>query len=279
MNGTVRAVLAAAAIATVTIALLPVHLVAQWRGMALRKRTARLWHRAAARALGLRILVHGTPPAPGRPGVLIAANHVSWLDIVALGAVAEVSFIAKDEVRGWPFFGLLARLQDSVFIDRSVRSATGRQAATIGDRLARGDDLVLFAEGTTSCGNFVRPFKSALFGALGVGRRGDRRPMGQVVPAAIAYVGADGMPLGRFGRPLAAWPGDIAMAPHLWRVLREGRIDIAIAFGAPIGVDAATDRKALAATAEEQVRAMVSALLRGRAPASPTPQKTLERAP
>lgn len=260
----------------ISIVLLPVHMLARWRRWPLRKTTARTWHRLAARAMGLRIRVHGRLATTADHGVLIAANHGSWLDIVALGAIAPVSFIAKEEVGTWPVFGHLARLQDSVFVARNARASTRAQAQAIAGRLADGDAMVLFAEGTTSCGNFVLPFKSALFGALGMGggEAGDK----WVQPVAIAYVGADGIPLGRRGRQLAAWPGDVGMAAHLGRVLREGRIDIAVGFADPIRVTAQTDRKQLAAEAENAVRAMMSALLLGREPAFAAPEKPLNTA-
>lgn len=258
---TLRALAVAFTVIVVTIAILPLHCLARWRRWPMRKTTARTWHRAIARVLGLRVRLHGHPPRRDEPGVLLAVNHVSWLDIVALGSVAEVSFIAKDEIDGWPFFGTLARLQDSVFIARDARTTTRDQATRIAERLARGDHLVLFAEGTTSHGNFVLPFKSALFGAAGLGLDTPAR----VQPAAIVYTGIAAIPMGRRDRPIAAWPGNVALGPHLWRVLQEGRIDVAVAFGAPI--DDISDRKHVARQAEAQVRIMTSALLRGRDPA------------
>lgn len=252
-----RALLIILGLAAFTLLLLPVHGLALALRHPLRKRTARLWHRVACRLMGLRVTVHG---APAGHGVLLVANHVSWLDILALGSCAAVSFIAKEEVRGWPVFGWLARLQESQFVRRDTRLATSAQAAELAGRLAAGDTMVLFAEGTTSCGNFVQPFKSSLFGALGIGGEGERR----VQPVAIAYVGVDGMPMGRYFRPLAAWPGDVEMAPHLSRILREGRIDIHVTFGPVETVPAGADRKALARHMEGAVRAMVSQALRGR---------------
>ena len=257
-----RAVGVVVAIVLATLAILPVHALARWRRWPLRKSTARLWHRVAARLMGLRVTVHGRVPGDVVPGVLIAANHVSWLDIVVFGSVAKVSFVAKDEVRSWPFFGALARWQDSVFVARDLRSATRDRATAIARRLDAGDHLVLFAEGTTSDGNFIAPFKSALFGAALMGEAGTI----DMQPVAIAYWGVDGMPMGRRARPMVAWPGDVRMAPHLWRVLREGRIDAHLAFGAPVAVTPRTDRKRLAAEAEQAVRTMASAMLRGRDP-------------
>ena len=259
----------------ITALLLPVHLLALWRNWPLRKRTAQTWHRWVARAMGLRIHVHGRLASTDGHGLLLAANHSSWLDIVALGAVAPVSFIAKDEVRQMPGFGLLARLQDSIFVSRQARTSTRAQAETIARRLAAGDTMVLFAEGTTTSGNYVLPFKSSLFGAVGFGD-GHANGKRLVQPVAIAYTHIDGMAMGRLSRPLATWPGDTGIGPHLKRILREGRIDISVGFAEPIVVTAETDRKQLAAEAEAAVRAMISAFLRGQAPASTVRQNPLK---
>src|ERR1700724_3344317 len=86
-----------------------------------------------------------------------------------LGSVIPGSFIAKAEVADWPFFGWLAKLQRSVFVDRRVRS-TATQRDAIGDRLAAGEALILFPEGTSGDGNRVLPFKSALFAAAQRGK-------------------------------------------------------------------------------------------------------------
>ena len=267
-----RALLIIAGLATVTILVLPFHAVLLRLRHPARKATARLWHRIACRLMGLRVTVHG---AAAGHGVLLVANHVSWLDILALGAVAPVSFVAKQEVRGWPVFGWLARLQECQFVSRETRLATGDQAGELAARLASGDTMVLFAEGTTSCGNFVQTFKSSLFGALGIGGEGERR----VQPVAIAYVGVDGMPMGRRMRPLAAWPGDVELGPHLSRILREGRIDIRVVFGEVETAAAGADRKALARHMEGEVRAMVSQALRGRLAPSQGGAKPVKAAP
>ncbi|MGB9645704.1 MAG: lysophospholipid acyltransferase family protein, partial [Stellaceae bacterium] len=128
-----------------TVGLMPVQLV----GLALRRHwTSTLpvfYHRWCCRILGFRIRVIGTPSSE-RP-VLYAANHVSYTDIPVLGSIIPGSFIAKSEVARWPFFGWLAKLQRSVFVDRRVRSSVAQRDA-IGKRLADGDALILFPEGT-----------------------------------------------------------------------------------------------------------------------------------
>src|SRR5262249_55574771 len=157
------------------------------------------YHRCCCRILGLHIRVIGSP-TPRRP-VLFAANHVSYTDITVLGAVIPGSFIAKAEVAQWPFFGWLAKLQRSVFVDRQVRNTAVHRDA-IRARLASGDALILFPEGTSGDGNRVLPFRTALFAAA---QHGDGSRPVIVQPVSLAYTRLDGMPIGRFYRPLFAW--------------------------------------------------------------------------
>jgi lyso-ornithine lipid O-acyltransferase len=222
-----------------------------------------LFHRAAARIIGLRVRVAG-PLSADRP-MLILSNHVSWLDIVAIGTVAPVSFVAKAEIESWPLFGLLAKMQRSVFVDRTRRSATADANASLAARLEEGDPIVLFAESTTSDGNRILPFRSSLIGAAREAILSDS-PTRHVClqPLAIAYTHVDGLPAGRMGRARIGWYGDMEMLPHLVGILRGGPIDATLRFGAPLAFDHAGDRKALTKAAEGQVRELLAADLTGR---------------
>jgi len=120
----------------------------------------RLYHRLCCRILGFRIAAKGAPSERGP--TLFVVNHVSYTDITILGALIKGSFVAKSEVARWPLFGVLAKLQRTVFIERRVHRAAAQRSA-IASRLASGDGLILFPEGTSGDGNRVLPFKSALF--------------------------------------------------------------------------------------------------------------------
>jgi lyso-ornithine lipid O-acyltransferase len=225
-------------------------------------RTApRLWHRLTLKMLGVRVQMRGTP-ATGRP-LLIAANHVSWTDILVLGSIADVHFIAKSEVQGWPVMGTFARLQRSVFVERDRKRATPEQAREIAGRLANGDPMVLFAEGTTGDGNRLLSFKSTLFGAakLALGSLEAERVL--VQPVAIAYMRRNGLLLNRRERGAIAWIGDMDFVPHLLMLLRLGALDVEVHFGEPIPFAGDGDRKAVARTAEGEVRRMLVGALRG----------------
>lgn len=262
MIGTARTIFAVASIAIVTILLLPIQLWAILTRSDMRRRLPRLWHRIAARLLGLKIHVRGR--MVGDRPLLIAANHVSWCDIVTLSAVADVSFIAKSDMARWPVFGMLAKLQRSVFIEREKPRKAGDQATEIARRLTEHDVMVLFAEGTTSDGNGLYPFKTALFGAAQIALKVSGLASVTVQPVAISYTRIHGMPMGRHHRALAAWVGDQELLPHLGRFLREGAIDAEIRFGKAEEFSATSSRKQLGKLMESRVRAMLAESLAGR---------------
>ena len=217
----------------------------------------RFYHRCCCRILGLRVRRIGEPTT-ARP-VLFAANHVSYLDITIFGSLIAGSFIAKREVARWPLFGWLAKLQRSVFIDRQVRS-TLEQRDSIAGRLGAREALILFPEGTSGDGNRVLPFKSALFS---VADHAASAPV-TVQPVSIAYTRLDGMPIGRRFRPLFAWYGAMAMAPHLWRVLGLGTIEVVVEFHPPTTLAASGSRKMLARYCEDRVVGGLAGALTGR---------------
>jgi 1-acyl-sn-glycerol-3-phosphate acyltransferase len=191
---------------------------------------------------------------------LVIANHTSYLDIEVLGSLIAGSFVAKAEIAGWPFFGWLAKLQRSVFIER--RSSKVREHKDeIEKRLLEGDILILFPEGTSADGNRLLPFRSALFGVAE--RRIEGEPL-QVQPVSLAYTRLDGMPMGRSFRPFFAWYGEMALAPHLWRMLGMGVLTVELIFHEPVTIDMFASRKALAEHCWRTISEGVASLLTGR---------------
>lgn len=216
-----------------------------------------LFHRHLCRILGLRITVVGAPPPPGP--MLFIANHVSWLDIPVLGAIMPASFVAKSEVADWPVFGALARLQRTVFVQRQLRHATGRAAETIADRLAQGEAIIVFAEGTTGDGVRVLPYRSSLIGAAQntggpAGTGNTERPM-TVEMVALTYTGRHGLPVTRREMPDIAWYGDMALLPHLKALLAGGPVDVTVHFGPSAIIATPAERKRIAREAREFARA------------------------
>ncbi|MCV0424051.1 MAG: 1-acyl-sn-glycerol-3-phosphate acyltransferase [Roseibium sp.] len=243
----------------VSLVLIPLQWIAIKLRLPIQKKLPHVWHLIATRLVGIRIQQIGQPTVD-RP-VLIACNHASWVDITVIGSLMPLSFIAKSEVSGWPIFGLFAKLQRTVFVNRTKRSETAQVADAIAERMAEGDAMVLFAEGTSNDGNCVLPFRSALLGAA-------TRAVGQengsnvwVQPLSIAYQGFYGLPMGRAHRPHVAWYGDMELAGHLWGIFTRGALDVVIRWGEPVLVDRSTDRKALTRRLEAEVRAMTVASL------------------
>lgn len=262
MMAWLRVVSTAIVLTLLTLLLFPLQWLATARDWPLARRLPLLWHRIACPLAGLKVTVRGEPDIH-RP-LFLVANHQSWADIMVLGSVMELSFIAKAEVRGWPAFGLLARLQRTVFVERGQRGRTGEQAGAIADRLSKGDTMVLFAEGTTSDGNQVLPFKTALFDAAQAALKRSDVDHVAIQPVAVAYLRANGLPLGRFRRPLAAWPGDVALLPHLTAFLKEGAIDAEVRFGEPVLFTETSDRKAVARLCRRRVERLLADSLLGR---------------
>ena len=254
-----------------TVPLMPLQalFVTAWPWAA--RRFPHWYHRQVCRLIGVRLHIEGAV-AQDRP-VLLISNHTSWLDIPVLSAVAPVSFVAKNEVGTWPFVSWLAKLQRSVFVDRSRRAAAGETASEIAQRLNAGDAIVLFAEGTSSDGNRVLPFLSSLFGAVmqsveatGAGSEQGSASRVAVQTLAVVYTHHHGVPFSREQRPHVGWYGDMEMTSHAWQVLGSGPLDVTIHISPPVPLDAFAGRKDLAQASERQVREGVVRILRGRGP-------------
>ncbi len=164
----------------------------------------------------LRIDVRTVGQLPPGPALLVA-NHLSWIDIVAMVARFDCTFVAKDDVRHWPFIGALGEALGVIWIDRRRKRDLRRAIAKLSDALQNGARVVLFPEGTTTSGRQVLPFRSSLLQAAvtsGV----------PVVPIALSAHAADGQ-----GETLC-WVGEETLLAHLPRVvaLRQATFEIRI---------------------------------------------------
>jgi 1-acyl-sn-glycerol-3-phosphate acyltransferase len=271
----IRAFFALLVMATVSIIGIPLQWISVQLGLPSRRWIPWLFHNICRRMFGVRVNVRGAPAAQ-RP-LLLVSNHSSWLDIIILSSIVPVVFVAKSEIARWPLFGLFAKLQRTIFVDRSRRRDTGKVNNAIAARLGGGDPVVLFGEGTASDGNLVLPFRSALLGALKETLSEQGR--GYVQPVSVAYTRLQGIPMGRQHRYVAACYGEINLVGHLKRVLREGAIDAVVTFGTPLEVEPAMDRKQLARLTEDAVRRMTATALAGREPARAAPEADSTGAP
>jgi lyso-ornithine lipid O-acyltransferase len=209
-----------------------------------------VFHRLMSRLLGLNVVVRGSPSSL-RP-LFLASNHTSWLDIIVITSFLPVIFVAKQEVSSWPFFGWLAQLQRSIFVNRQKKQDVHRPIGQIADALRSGEVVTLFPEGTSTDGTDVSPFRSALVGAVHETlRRATDLPALTIQPLAVTYVGANG--------ELAIWAreNETAFFPHLLQVATLQRIDVLLTWGKPITADKNSDRKELTRQLEDAVRRLV----------------------
>ncbi len=275
LAGTLRAALLLVGFLLMTLPLMPIQAILLRLSVPWARRFPHWYHGHVCRLLGIRIHMQGQVQSD--TPVLLIANHSSWLDIPVVSAVAPVSFVAKREVDGWPFVAWLARLQRTIYVDRTRRAGVAQTTGEMLQRLNRGDTLVLFAEGTSSDGNRVLPFKTSLLAAVkpsrgsqaACGTPSGATPGAMVQTLAIAYTHLHGLPLGRADRCQIAWYGDMEMGPHAWQLLQLGPIDVTVSIGPAVALDSFSDRKALARHGELDIRADLARLLRGQCGAQP----------
>ena len=220
----------------------------------------RLYWRLFARTIGLRVRVIGTLATKDtkRP-VIFVSNHSSWVDIPVVGGVLPASFIAKQDVAGWPIVGAIARLGRTVFVSRK-RGSTARERDEMRTRLDNGEHLILFPEGTSSDGSRVLPFRSSFF-ALADG--GDRPPL--IQPVSVVCDRLNGLPAGRSARPAFAWYGDMDIASHFWRMTEYKEMRVSVLLHAPLDPATFPDRKSLTRAVWNTVADGASALRQNRA--------------
>ena len=251
---TLRAILVCILTLVMTLVLVPLTMAGRMTGYKpLSQGMPVLWYRWFLKMA--RVDVHIEGEWPTTPA-LVVSNHCSWLDIPVLGSQGPVSFVAKADIASWPVIGFIAKVTSTIFVSRERRLSTGDTRDHIRMSMERGRTVILFPEGTTSDGNKVLPFKSALFGAVHYAGT-------PVVPLGLAYTKRGGLNIARNQRRQIAWYGDMALLPHFWGILTGPPIDVTLALAPPLE---SGDRKTLARQAEVQVRAMVANMWQGHAP-------------
>ena len=198
------------------------------------ERFARLYWAVMCWIIGVGIRVVGTPAQQGGDGrpVVYVSTHSSWLDVPVLGARLQASFIAKEEIGQWPVVSWIAALGRTVYVRRK-RTSTVRERDEMRQRLAAGDNLILFPEGTTSDGSRVLPFRSAFLSIAEVPVLADGRTA-LVQPVSLVYDRIAGMPAGRASRSLFAWVGDQDLASHFVRLAQARGMRATILLHPPI---------------------------------------------
>lgn len=226
----------------------------------------RLFHTCGCIFLGMKVTLIGKP-AHGR-ATLLTSNHISWTDIIAIGSVADVTFVAKSEIQRWFFVGFMASLQRTIFVDRNRRSEAGKTSREIGRHMAAGNAVLLFAEGQSDVGTHVLPFRSALIGAAQHAMLEAGAKDVSIQPLTVAYTRLQGLPVSRSERGLIAWIRGKSFGQNVKEMLTGGTREVTVAFGIPRPLSEGDDRKTITRAAEADVRRMLVALNRGQ----PLPQ-------
>jgi 1-acyl-sn-glycerol-3-phosphate acyltransferase len=203
--------------------------------------------RGVLRAIGVRLVHRGDDrfdAGPGTGGVLVVANHLSWLDILVLGAVQPMRMVAKREVQDWPVLGAVAVRVGTLFIDRGGLRSLPSVVSAATDALRAGAVVGLFPEGTTWCGAAVGPFRRAGFqAALDAGA--PVRPVAQrmlLLDGTVTSVGA--------------FIGEDTLCDSLLRVLSLPGLSVEVDVLPLLAIGQCTDRRELARRAELAVAAV-----------------------
>ena len=197
-----------------------------------RRRLKRVWARGMMRVAGVRVVTAGQPP-PG--GALVVSNHLSYLDIPVLDSVMPMVFVARADLRRWPFWGPMASLGGTIYVDRATRRDVLRVRREMGEAMARGDSVIVFPEATTSGGDTMLPFKPALLADAAEAN----------TPVYWLTLSYRTPPDGPAARDQVCWWGDTDFLPHVLGLFALRRVECRMRFGdEPLR---AGDRKVLAA--------------------------------
>ncbi|MGJ5798959.1 lysophospholipid acyltransferase family protein [Streptomyces europaeiscabiei] len=238
-TGQAAAVPRAVARFAAVVALVVVGVLVSLVGLRLPAGVVRRWSRWVVRASGVRVRISGVAPPTG--GLLLVANHVSWLDIPLLGAVRPARMLAKSDIRGWPVAGALVARSGVLFIERDRIRALPETVARIADALRGGAAVVAFPEGSTWCGRAQGRFRRAVFQAA-------LDADVPVQPVRLRYRSAAG---GASTAP--AYVGDDSLLASVWRVVSADGV-VAELEVRPVIIPAGhLDRRALAEAAQTAV--------------------------
>lgn len=227
-------------IAVALLVLLPLHMC--WNTTKKPSPWAAVFFRVSANALGIRVTAHGQPLLKD---VFFVANHLSWHDIPILAGLTGTTFVAQHGVRTWPVIGWLAKLNRTVFVVRTEKHNIANQVSELRAAIANNCSVTLFAEGTTSDGKKLLPFKQSLFATLSP----PPKPL-MVQPVFIDF--------GEVANEIA-WVGEETGWASAWRAFtRRGRYDVAVHFLEPFDPAEMADRKMVCAAARSKIAEAMS---------------------
>ena len=246
IRGTIRAVV----FFLWTLLLVPPYLLLFVLGKMVRRPFVKLWHTGVCFIIGMKVTRYGTPSKS--QNLLLAGNHISYLDIPILASLFDITFVAKADVADWPLFGFLAKIAQTAFIERKPSKAR-QQTIDLQKRIQKSEKLMIFPEGTSSEGEKVLDFKSSLFEMV---MEDHMRETTRIQPVTIAYCRTKKKKaLTRNERDNFAWYGDMTLAPHLWEVFCLDGVEVDVVFHAPALANDFKSRKELSAWAHSRVQA------------------------
>jgi 1-acyl-sn-glycerol-3-phosphate acyltransferase len=203
------------------------------------------WSRELLKLFAFELRISG--PLPANAG-LIAANHVSWVDIFAMNALTPVAFVSKDDVIHWPIIGTLAKHNETIFLQRGSRGHAHTIGREMAERLQSGNWLAVFPEGTTTDGTHLHPFHGALLQpAIDANV--------PVTPVALSYLDMQGQ-----RSLLPAYAGDTSLWACFCAMLSARQLVVHLEIGQPVFVEPGSGnrgRKQLAQTLHDQIEKML----------------------
>ena len=172
-----------------------------------------------------RVRVSAEHVGEGRTGpALCVANHTGYLDIAVLMSLEPVVFVSRREILWWPVIGQAIAAGGTLFVDRKNRMSMGRFVRKVNRALQTGISVAFFPEATSSDGRGILPFKSSIFAGCG-GEDGESFP---VRPFVLHYRTLGGVPVDDSNRGRIFWYGDMALVPHIWRLLKGAGIEVTV---------------------------------------------------
>lgn len=203
---------------------------------------ARFWHKVVCLIFKIRIKRSGE--IYKKTQTLYVSNHLSYLDIVAIGSILKGCFIGKEDIAEWPVFSTLAKLQHTVFVSRNPTKAK-QEGANMSAALNKGRNIILFPEGTSTIGDKVRPFKSSPFSIV----ENSKRQNIMIQPISLSLLHVDKKTATTEDlKNIYAWHTDIdtPLEQHLWNFMKSRGATLDIHFHAPLSAENYENRKTLA---------------------------------
>ena len=235
-------------IIVIILLLIPIQFIFVQFKMRLRKYIPIVFHKILLKILGVKVKLIGQNTRV-RP-LILAGNHTSYLDIIILGSIMPICFIAKEEIKYWFLFGFLAKMQNTIFIKRK-NYKTLESLNSISKELDNKSAVVLFPEGTTNSGKKVLNFKSSLFNLF------ENNNTLRLQNFSLCYTHVNDMPIDNRTRPQISWYGDMNIISHLSNFLKISCVNATVVFH-PILPLKGLDRKSISVSSVKQVKQGIS---------------------